>query len=60
MTARERIALGVVVAVVIGIAITIQLARSLGFELWMPAAGLAGGTLTIPWVWYQTRSRLTH
>lgn len=55
MTARERIWLGAFVALIIGAAVTFQLTRSLGFELWTVPAGLAGGALVTPWVWYQTR-----
>ena len=54
MTARERLWLGVFVVVAIGVAVTFQLARWLGFELWMIPAGLAGSALIAPWVWYQT------
>ncbi len=57
MTARERIWLSIFVVVAVGVAVTFQLARSLGFEPWMLAAGFAGGAAITPWVWYQTRSR---
>ena len=57
MTLSERVWLGLFVAVVTGVAVTWQLARSFGLEPWVPAVGLAGGVVVTPWVWYQTRAK---
>ncbi|MDA0352514.1 MAG: hypothetical protein O3A10_09945 [Chloroflexi bacterium] len=55
MTASERLLLGLFVVLLIGVAITWQLTKILGFELWMLAAGPAAGAVLVPSVWYQTR-----
>lgn len=58
LTARERVGLALFVVTLVAIAVSWQLTRFVGLEWWVPVAGLAGGALLLPWVWFQTRRTL--
>lgn len=55
LTVRERGGLALFVVTLVALAVSWQLIRFVGLEWWVPVAGLAGGALLLPWVWFQTR-----
>jgi hypothetical protein len=57
LTTWERVGLTLFVVGLIAVAVVFQILRSLDFEPWVPLAGIAGGAVIAPWVWFQTRPR---